>query len=167
MGYSEQSLGQNEKLIYEAHFHPLYYVAAWVSFVFFVALAIGAIIYTAGITMWFLLGVCAAGLVVLLVRMKSIWTTEIVVTNHRLVLKRGWLSRSTVELQLKSIEEVNFHQGLLGRIFNFGKIVVHGTGVDDLILPNIASPTDLVKAIENASIPVKQPPLASSDKPSA
>ena len=35
MGYSEQSLGQNEKLIYEAHFHPLYYVAAWVSLIFF------------------------------------------------------------------------------------------------------------------------------------
>ena len=91
MAYSEQSLGQNEKLIYEAHFHPLYYVAAWVSLIFFLALAIGAIIYADEITKWVLLGVCAAGLAVLLVRMKPIWTTEIVVTNHRLVLKRGWL----------------------------------------------------------------------------
>jgi hypothetical protein len=36
-----------------------------------------------------------------------------------------------------------------------------------MILPNIARPTDLVKAIENASIPVKQPPLAPSAEPSA
>jgi uncharacterized membrane protein YdbT with pleckstrin-like domain len=117
--------------------------------------------------MWVLLGVCAGGLAVLLARMIPIWTTEIVVTSHRLVLKRGWLSRSTVEHQLKSIEQVNFHQGLLGRIFNFGRIVVHGTGVEDLVLPNIASPTELVKAIENASIPVKQPPLEAPPEPAA
>ncbi len=49
-------------------------------------------------------------------------------------------------------------------MFDFGKIVIHGTGVDDLILPNIARPVDLVKAIEDASIPVKQPPLAPSEK---
>ena len=116
---------------------------------------------------WVLLGICAAGLAVLAYRMKPIWTTEIVVTNHRLVMKRGWLSRSTIELQLKSIEQVNFHQGLLGQLFDFGKIVIHGTGVDDMILPYIARPTDLVKAIENASIPVKQPPLAPSDTPGA
>ncbi len=167
MTYSEESLGQNEKLIYQAHFHPLYYIAAWVSLLFILALAFLSIIYTDETMRWVLLGVCAAGLAVLAVRMKPIWTTEIVVTNHRLVLKRGWLSRSTTELQLKNIEEVNFHQGLLGQIFGFGKIVVHGTGVDDLILPDIASPTDLVKAIENASIPVKQPPLAPSDEPGA
>ncbi|MGC1585022.1 MAG: PH domain-containing protein, partial [Rhodomicrobium sp.] len=96
--------------------------------------------------------------------MRPIWTTEIAVTNHRVVIKRGWLTRSTTELQLKNIEQVNFHQGLLGRMFDFGKIVIHGTGVDDLILPNIARPVDLVKAIEDASIPVKQPPLAPSEK---
>jgi uncharacterized membrane protein YdbT with pleckstrin-like domain len=167
MTYSEESLGQNEKLIYQARFHPLYYIAAWISFIIFLVIAIGSIIYTEGITMWVLLGVCAAGLAALATWMKPIWTTEIVVTNHRLVLKRGWISRSTTELQLKNIEEVNFHQGLLGRIFGFGKIVVHGTGVDDLILPNIAQPTDLVKAIENASIPVKQPPLEAPREPAA
>ena len=166
MTYSEQSLGQNEKLIYEAHFHPLYFAAAWLAVIFCVALAIAALIFATGIVKWSLLGVSAAGLAVVLYQMIPIWTTEIAVTNHRVVIKRGWLTRSTTELQLKNIEQVNFHQGLLGRIFNSGKIVIHGTGVDDLILPNIARPVDLVKAIENASIPVKQPPLAVSDKPS-
>lgn len=69
MTYSEESLGQNEKLIYQAHFHPLYYVAAWVSFILFLALAIGAIIYADELIKWVLLGICAAGLAVLLVLM--------------------------------------------------------------------------------------------------
>ncbi|MGO9173166.1 MAG: PH domain-containing protein [Rhodomicrobium sp.] len=167
MTYSEQSLGQNEKLIYEAHFHSLYFVAAWLAVIFCVALAVTALVFATGIAKLGLLCISAAGLVVVLYQMIPIWTTEIAVTNHRVVIKRGWLTRSTTELQLKNIEQVNFHQGLLGRIFDFGKIVLHGTGVDDMILPNIARPTDLVKAIENASIPVKQPPLAPSDEPSA
>ncbi len=167
MTYSEESLGQNEKLIYEAHFHFLYYAAAWISVAFCMALAIGALVYATGIAELGLLCISAAGLAVVAYRMKPIWTTEIAVTNHRVVIKRGWLTRSTIELQLKNIEQVNFHQGLLGQLFDFGKIVIHGTGVDDMVLPYIASPTDLVKAIENASIPVKQPPLAPSDTPSA
>jgi membrane protein YdbS with pleckstrin-like domain len=167
MTYSEASLGQNEKLIYQAHFHPLYYAAAWLSLIILVALAILSVVEVAGAVKWVLLGVCVAGLPVIAIRMKPVWTTEIAVTNHRLLTKRGWLTRSTTELQLKNIEQVNFHQGLLGKIFDFGQITVHGTGVDDMVLPNIACPTDLVKAIENASIPVKQPPLAASSVPSA
>ncbi len=115
-----------------------------------------------GALQWVLLIICAAGLAIVLYVMVPIWTTEIAVTNHRLVVKRGWLTLSTSELQLKSIEQVNFHQGLLGRLFDFGRVEIHGTGVDDLSLPNIGCPTDLVKSIENASIPLKQPqpPLA-------
>jgi len=172
MGYGEQSLGQNEKLIYEAHFHGSYYSAAWFALIFLIVLAVGALIFATGTQQWVLLGISAAGLAFVLYQMIPIWTTEIAVTNHRLVIKRGWLTRSTTELQLKSIEQVNFHQGLLGRLLDFGRIEIHGTGMDDLRLPNIGCPTDLVKAIENASIPLKQPqpPLAEpplADKPAA
>ena len=173
MGYGEQSLGQNEKLIYEAHFHGSYYSAAWFALIFFVVLAVGALVFATGTQQWVLLASAPlVGLTFVLYQMIPIWTTEIAVTNHRLVIKRGWLTRSTTELQLKSIEQVNFHQGLLGRMLDFGRIEIHGTGMDDLRLPNIGCPTDLVKAIENASIPLKQPqppfaepPLA--DKPAA
>jgi membrane protein YdbS with pleckstrin-like domain len=167
MAYSEASLGQNEKLIYEAHFHPLYYAAAWASLIILIVVGIFSVVEIEGPAKWILPLICAAGLVAVGLLMKPVWTTEIAVTSHRLVIKRGWLTRSTTELQLKNVEQVNLHQGLLGKIFNFGQITVHGTGVDDLALPNIACPTDLVKAIENASIPVKQPPLAALSEPSA
>jgi len=41
------------------------------------------------------------------------------VTNQRLIFKRGLLWRSTQELQLRAIEEVNLEQGLVGRLLNF------------------------------------------------
>ena len=61
MTYSEESLGQNEKLIYEAHFHFLYYAAAWISVIFCMALAIGALVYATGIAELGLLCISAAG----------------------------------------------------------------------------------------------------------
>ena len=37
-------------------------------------------------------------------------TTEIAVTDRRIVIKRGWIKRSTEELSLSSVEEVNVKQ---------------------------------------------------------
>lgn len=82
--------------------------------------------------------------------MVPIWTTEIGVTNQRPIYKRGLLRRATSELQARSIEEVNLLQGFLGRLLDFGQLVVHGTGVDDIVLPTPADPIGLQKALQDA-----------------
>jgi uncharacterized membrane protein YdbT with pleckstrin-like domain len=162
MGYIEQTIGDNETLVYKAHFHWLYYAAAWASAILIAALAIWSMLYTLPPAEWLWLGLSAVLLAILVRFMMPIWTTEIGVTNHRLVLKRGWISRETDELQLKSVEQVNFSQGLLGRIFGFGKVDVHGTGMEELLIPSIANPMELVKAIQNAAGTVKEqmPPIS-------
>jgi Bacterial PH domain len=81
--------------------------------------------------------------------MKPLWTTEIGVTNQRFIYKRGWLWRTTQELQLRAIEEVNLDQGLLGRLFNYGRLELRGTGVDDMRLPPLADPLGLRKALQD------------------
>jgi len=129
VGYVEQSLGQNETLLYKARFHWLYYAAAWAALTLIIVFIIWIIFYAAAWADWVLLSGCIIGLLILLRSMIPIWTTEIAVTNHRLIVKRGWLARSTDELQLKAIEQVNFQQGFLGRLFDFGSVDVHGTGV--------------------------------------
>jgi uncharacterized membrane protein YdbT with pleckstrin-like domain len=166
MKYVDQSLGQNEALLYQTHFHPLYYSTAWIISIFFVALAIWSGVFTQEPVDWALLSICAIGLAIVLYLMIPIWTTKIAVTTHRLVIKEGLLFRSAVEVQLRSIEQVSFHQGLLGKLLGFGKISIHGTGVDDLVLPYIGAPTDLVKAIESASIAFEPPAPVRSENPS-
>ncbi len=156
MGYIEYSLGANEVLIYKARFHWLYYAAAWATLILLIVLVSLILFYASAWIEVILLGGCVIGLLALLRRMLPIWTTEIGVSNHRLIMKRGWLSRSTDELQLKAIEQVNFKQGFLGRLFGFGQVEVHGTGVDDLHIPAIADPHGLLKAIEEATSPSKQ-----------
>jgi uncharacterized membrane protein YdbT with pleckstrin-like domain len=92
--------------------------------------------------------------------MLPLWTTEIGVTNQRFILKRGLVWRSTHELQLRAIEEVNLEQDLLGRVFNCGRLRLHGTGVDDIRLPVLADPIGLRKALQDGMAAANQASLA-------
>jgi uncharacterized membrane protein YdbT with pleckstrin-like domain len=55
-------------------------------------------------------------------------TTELAVTDHRVIYKTGLLARHTIEMNRDKVESVDVDQTLLGRIFGYGTIVVRGTG---------------------------------------
>src|SRR5262245_55021368 len=98
-----------------------------------------------------LLGAAVASVVGIAVfgrTMMPLWATELGVTNHRFIFKRGWLRRTTDELQLTSIEEVNLDQSVLGRLLGYGRLVLHGTGVNDIKLPSLADPVGLRRAVQ-------------------
>jgi uncharacterized membrane protein YdbT with pleckstrin-like domain len=56
------------------------------------------------------------------------WTTEIAITNRRIILKRGFIRRHTIEINMDKVESVDVDQSLLGRLLNYGDITVRGTG---------------------------------------
>jgi membrane protein YdbS with pleckstrin-like domain len=151
LGYIEETLGHSETLIYKARFHWLHYALAWIELLLLLALA-AWIVFFAPVAWphYIMLLLCAGALLFLFRSVLPFWTTEIGVTDHRLIVKRGWLSRSTDEIPLRSIEQVNFEQGPIGRLFGYGQVDVHGTGVDNLLIPPIADPVGFVKAIEDA-----------------
>jgi uncharacterized membrane protein YdbT with pleckstrin-like domain len=154
MSYITHSLGRNETLRYRAHFHWFYYFAAWGAFLS--SLVAAAEAYGRGL-LWAAGLAPLLGAAVFLSIMIPIWTTEIGVTNQRFIFKRGLLRRITNELQLRAVEQVNLRQGIPGRLFNFGHLEVHGTGVDDIVLPAIADPVALQKAIQD-SVEAAPPP---------
>ena len=69
-----------------------------------------------------------ASLVILLAAWFERWTTEIAVTNMRIILKRGFIRRHTIEMNMDKVESVDVDQSLLGRLFNYGDITVRGVG---------------------------------------
>lgn len=77
-------------------------------------------------------------------------TTEIAVTTSRLIYKRGLVARYVGEMSIDRIEGVNVLQTVLGRIFNYGRIMVRGMGVGEVILPPLEDPIKFRKAIEKA-----------------
>ena len=74
-------------------------------------------------------------------------TTEIAVTDRRVLFKRGLLSRHTVEMNVSKIETVDVEQTLWGRLFNYGNVVIRGTGGTFEPLLGIESPLQLRNAI--------------------
>jgi uncharacterized membrane protein YdbT with pleckstrin-like domain len=154
MSYIEHSLGEAEALLYRARFPWFYSASGWAALV--LGGVVAAIAYANGLEL--VGGVLAlVGLVVFLGILMPIWTTEIGVTNQRLIYKRGLIWRKTQELQLRAIEEVNLDQGLLGRLFDFGRLDLHGTGVGDIRLPILADPVGLRKSLQDGMAAAIQP----------
>ena len=145
MSYIDESLGRDEALHYRARFPAIYHVGAWI---FLIGLGVAGAAAASSGWGWAGFGLALAGVLLFASLMVPIWTTEIGVTTQRFIYKRGLIWRNSQELQLRSIEEVNLEQGLLGRLFNFGRIALHGTGVGDIQLPSLAEPVALQRAIQ-------------------
>jgi uncharacterized membrane protein YdbT with pleckstrin-like domain len=75
------------------------------------------------------------------------WTTEIAVTDRRIIYKRGFIRRHTIEMNMEKVESVDVNQSLLGRIFDYGDVLVRGTGVGFEPLQMIESPIALRNAV--------------------
>lgn len=60
----------------------------------------------------------------LIVRLMDWRTTYFVVTSHRLIFRRGLLSRSGIEIPLEKVNNVNFHQTIAERILGCGDLII-------------------------------------------
>jgi uncharacterized membrane protein YdbT with pleckstrin-like domain len=130
MRYIEEILQPDEKLIYSTTIHWLVYLPGLIMW----AVAIG--IFAAGVNssakpLWTLVALACA----LFAAVSTFhawfrrWTTEIDVTDRRIVFKRGFIRRHTVEMNMDKVESVDVDQSIWGRLFNFGDITIRGTGV--------------------------------------
>jgi uncharacterized membrane protein YdbT with pleckstrin-like domain len=84
-----------------------------------------------------------AAIAVFLPRWFRRWTTEIAVTDRRVIMKRGFIKRHTVEMNMQKVESVDVDQSLIGRIFDYGDVTVRGTGSSLETLRNIDAPLKL------------------------
>ncbi|HEX6635491.1 MAG TPA: PH domain-containing protein [Usitatibacter sp.] len=90
------------------------------------------------------LGVLLLAVVVGLFFLIGAWikvhSTELAITNRRVIAKFGFIKRDTVEINLQKVEALRVDQGFWGRILNFGTILVTGTGGSIEPIPGIADP---------------------------
>lgn len=68
------------------------------------------------------------GLIVILIGAFRRNATEMAVTNHRVVIKTGLLSRKTIEMLLNKVESIEISETAFGRMLGYGTIVIIGTG---------------------------------------
>lgn len=88
------------------------------------------------------------GGLIVLANWMSVRSTELAVTDRRVIAKRGVLTRSAIDLRLARVESVMVEQSLFGKLFGFGTIVVRGTGGDGAPINTVAQPLDFKRAVE-------------------
>jgi uncharacterized membrane protein YdbT with pleckstrin-like domain len=138
MSYIESTLAKDEHVVEVFRLHRLPFIATGVWALFFLVLA--AANPAVG-----LVGVCAMGMLAY-----SFKCIEQGVTNRRVVVKKGIISRDTQELRAEKVEHVNVKQGIAGRILGYGDVMVMGTGGGSLHIKTVANPLQVKTAIENA-----------------
>jgi uncharacterized membrane protein YdbT with pleckstrin-like domain len=69
-------------------------------------------------------------------------STELAVTNRRLIVKLDLVGRRTMELGHDKVEGVSVQQGVLGRVFGFGTLVVSGAGGGRASIRRVRRPHD-------------------------
>lgn len=67
-------------------------------------------------------------------------TSEFAITNRRVIIKIGVASQFSLDILLERIESITVFQSLLGRIWNYGTLVINGTGGSRDYLHNISAP---------------------------
>jgi uncharacterized membrane protein YdbT with pleckstrin-like domain len=130
MAYVDKTIGASETVVRRGRFPLSYHVVSWLALIF--------------------LGVILIGIYLFVARYVRAFTTEVALTNHRIIRKTGVFSRHEREFSLDDIEHVNLEQSIWGRLFNYGHLNIQGTGDDSMDLPPLRHPLAFRQALENA-----------------
>lgn len=78
--------------------------------------------------------------------------THYAITNQRLTIRRGILSRKMQETRVERVQNVNTSQTLLERALRVGKVDFDTAGSDDsdFVFEDVADPARVVRAVDEA-----------------
>lgn len=159
MSYVQQNLNPGESVLYTTHLH-------WI--VLFRSIFVDAVFSVAGLSLiaWAVAGkhtergeAQAAGIagvtllifggIILAIAAVRRNATEMAVTNKRVIIKVGWLTKRTIELFLSKVESVEVQQSVAGRVFGFGSITVRGTGGTNEPFTHVANPLEFRRQVQH------------------
>jgi uncharacterized membrane protein YdbT with pleckstrin-like domain len=131
MNYVRRVLQPGESVVHATRLHPIIFLPAalWLAAAVFFLIAsftvdgdlhIGGLALAAFCAIFSLVSGVPA-----VIRQMS---TELAVTDRRVIYKSGVIARHTLEMNRSKVESVDVDQSLLGRLLGFGTITVRGTG---------------------------------------
>ena len=133
MRYVRRVLQPGETIVYSTKLHWIIYWRAILLLIVCVMLAGGAWYMADNKNLSLALGIAAVifallGLSSALRTFIRRWTTELAVTDRRVIYKEGLIARRTLEMNRSRVESVDVYQTILGRILGYGTITLRGTG---------------------------------------
>jgi uncharacterized membrane protein YdbT with pleckstrin-like domain len=141
MSYVDNSLIPDEQVVFRTRLHLIIFFIPIVLFAISVCLYVYSVPLAAE-------SVLAVAILWFLVKYVDYASSEFAVTNKRVIIKVGVLRRRTVEMLNTKVEAVSVNQGIFGRIFGYGNIVVTGTGGTNEPFNGISSPLEFRRAVQ-------------------
>lgn len=80
----------------------------------------------------------------------KIRSTEMGITSKRVIRKSGVIMRDTSEIRLSKVESVSVKQGMLGRMFGYGDVIISGSGGNDAVMKGVKDPLAFRHAVDDA-----------------
>jgi uncharacterized membrane protein YdbT with pleckstrin-like domain len=138
MSYIDESLIEGERVLHRAR-------VSWWSQFGFVLLGILTLVIVVGLFL----------LIWAWIRVRS---TEIAITNRRVIVKYGFVKRDTVEINLEKVEALRVEQGFLGRMLNYGTVFISGAGTSVAPIKDVTDPLVFRrKFMEATNQPISMP----------
>ena len=138
MSYIDDSLIEGEQVLHRAR------VSWWSQF---------ALVLLGIITL-----VVVLGLFLLIWAWIRVRSTEIAITNRRVIVKYGFVKRDTVEINLEKVEALRVEQGFMGRMLNFGTVFISGAGTSVAPIKDVTDPLVFRrKFMEATNRPISMP----------
>lgn len=172
--YVKRAMQPDEKVVYSAQLHWIIYKAG----VFFtllggvvgyygvstIGLAVGAdwASYTTLPVKYGSVALIALGALQLVISFIRQISTELVITDQRVIAKHGLIATTSYELMMTKVEGATIDQSVMGRIFGYGTLMVKGTGGGISPIDHVADPYQfhfhLMTALREAHEPSSTPP---------
>ena len=149
MSYVKKNLIPGETVIYQTGIH--WSVLFW-PFLLAAALVAGGIscFVWQGFAGYIEIGTLLIGiaLVVVLYSWIKRSSTEIAVTNKRVIIKTGMAARHSLEIMLAKVESIGISETLWGRMLGYGSVTIHGTGGTPEPFHKIAHPSEFRQYVQ-------------------
>lgn len=152
MSYVSKHLIEGEAIVYETRLHWIVLIGPLVLGALFAATGIALLVAASqdpGAGRMAHQATLAAGAALLAIALVFIVrgilernATEMTVTNKRVFVKTGLAARRTIELLLSRVESIGVEESAVGRMFGFGKVIIHGTGGTPEVFQKIAHPLE-------------------------
>lgn len=150
--YVKRAMQPNEKVVYAAQLHWIIYKTGILTTILggvFGACAVPLATLFVGDkwasyidtpAKWMSVGLIALGTLHLLISFIRQMTTELVITDQRVIAKHGWIATTSYELMMTKVEGATIDQTVMGRMLGYGTLMVKGTGGGISPIDHVADP---------------------------
>ncbi len=159
MSYFEKHLIAGETVQYQTNLHWIVMLGHAGLAAFFLALSVALLVFSfstrhsgehpsSALTLPAIAAAIVAG-VLLTVGLVKRNSTEMGLTNKRVIVKTGFASRRTIELLLSRIESVVVEEPAMGRVLGYGTVIIRGTGGTPEVFEKIAHPLEFREQVQS------------------